>query len=260
MLFLDFFALPEGGANVPGSRRQSRTRLLFGTFESSIGMVRSLDEVTRTSLKEIREFTPPDRPSVIITTDANGEQWFMHWQIARYYLPTQDLWVLYNGGPNKRVEHIRRDLLLEMRNTSRPLIVPVLRECRILWLIEPQSAIYKQLAATQPLHGGKYVFYTDVDCRLATVYDRRFRDRARTLWFSAGSTKKPDGPVSIKWISTTFVSNTNPCVMRSTAPFETFSAVGGTFSAPPWQLSRMHSHVIAAHRMRSRLPPVPTHW
>ncbi len=44
----------------------------------------------------------------------------MHWQIARYYLPTQDLWVLYNAGPNKRVEHIRRDLLLEMRNTSRP--------------------------------------------------------------------------------------------------------------------------------------------
>jgi hypothetical protein len=162
MLFLDFFALPEGGANLSGQPPSIKNAVLFGTFESSIGMVRSLDEVTRTSLKEIREFTPPDRPSVIITTDANGEQWFMHWQIARYYLPTQDLWVLYNGGPNKRVEHIRRDLLLEMKNTSRPLSVPVLRECRILWLIEPQSAIYKQLAATQPLHGGKYVFYTDV--------------------------------------------------------------------------------------------------
>jgi hypothetical protein len=53
-------------------------------------------------------------------------------------------------------------VLIETRNTSRPLTVPVFRQCRILWLIEPQSAIYKQLAATHPLQGGKYVFYTDI--------------------------------------------------------------------------------------------------
>jgi hypothetical protein len=162
MLFLDFFELPVGGGNAANQVPSIKNAILFGTFESSIGMVRSLDEVTRTSLKEIREFTVKDRPSVIITTDANGQQWFMHWQIARYYLPTQDLWVLYNGDAQKRVEHIRRDVLLEMRNTSRPLTVPVYRDCRILWVIEPESAIYRQLAATQSLHGGKYVFYTDI--------------------------------------------------------------------------------------------------
>jgi hypothetical protein len=162
MLFLDFILLPADATAAAHPAPSIKNAMLFGTFESSIGMVRSLDEVTRISLKEIREFTAKDRPSVVITTDANGDQWFMHWQIARYYLPTQDFWVLYNGIANKRVEHIRRDVLMEMRNTSRPLTVPVLRECRILWVIEPQSAIYKQLAATQPLQGGKYVFYTDI--------------------------------------------------------------------------------------------------
>jgi hypothetical protein len=151
-----------GATNTAAAAPSIKNAVLFGTFESSIGMVRSLDEVTRTSLKEIREFTATDRPNIVITTDANGDQWFMHWQIARYYIPTQDLWVLYNGAAKKRIEHIRRDVLLEMRNFSRPLSVPVFRECRILWVIEPQSAIYKQLLATQPLHGGKYVFYTDI--------------------------------------------------------------------------------------------------
>jgi hypothetical protein len=125
-------------------------------------MVRSLDEVARVSLKEVHEFTPADRPSVIVTTDLNGDQWFLHWQIARYYLPRQDLWVLYNGAIKKRAERIRRDQLLEMRNQGGPVTVPVFREGRILWLIEPQSAIYKQLAATQKLRGGRYVFYTDI--------------------------------------------------------------------------------------------------
>jgi hypothetical protein len=162
MLFLDFFQLPE---NLTAAQRQTpsiRNAFLFGTYESSIGMVRSLDEVTRLSIREIQEFTPLDRPSIIVTTDLNGDQWFMHWQIARYYLPRQDFWVLYNGAAKKRAEHIRRDQVIEVRNTGLPVTVPVLREGRILWLIEPQSALYKQLAATQRLNGGKYVFYTDI--------------------------------------------------------------------------------------------------
>jgi hypothetical protein len=162
MLFLDFFPLPAEATAADHPAPSIKNAMLFGTFESSIGMVRSLDEVTRISLKEIREFTAKDRPSVVITTDANGDQWFMHWQIARYYLPAQDFWVLYNGAANKRAEHIRRDVVMEVRHTARPVTVPVFRECRILWVIEPQSAIYKQLAAIQPLQGGKYVFYTDV--------------------------------------------------------------------------------------------------
>src|SRR5262249_12419967 len=128
MLFLDFFPLPN---EVTAAERQApsvKNALLFGTYESSIGMVRSLDDVARSSLKEIREFTPVDRPSIIVTTDANGDQWFLHWQIARYYLPRRDLWVLYNGAQQKRADHVRRDQRIETRNEGVPLTVPVFRE------------------------------------------------------------------------------------------------------------------------------------
>jgi hypothetical protein len=162
MLFLDFLALPDAVSSTDHQAPSFKNALMYGTYEASIGMVRSLDDVARISLKEIREFTPADRPSVIVTTDLNGDQWFLHWQIARYYLPTQDIWVLYNGAPRKRAEHIRRDQTLETRNLSVPVTVPIFREGRILWLIEPESPIYKQLAATQKLKGGKYVFYSDI--------------------------------------------------------------------------------------------------
>ena len=162
MLFLDFFPLPNEVTAAERRTPSVKNALLFGTYESSIGMVRSLDEVARSSLEEIREFTPVDRPSIIVTTDAVGDQWFLHWQIARYYLPKQDLWVLSNNGQQKRAEHVRRDQLIEARNQGVLLTVPVFREGRIIWVIEPQSAIYKQLAAKQGLQGGKYIFYTDI--------------------------------------------------------------------------------------------------
>jgi len=162
MLFLDFFPLPNEVTAAEPQAHSLKNALLFGTYESSIGMVRSLDDIARSSLNEIREFTPVDRPSIIVTTDAVGDQWFLHWQIARYYLPKQDFWVLYNGAQQKQAEHVRRDQLIETRNKGVPLTVPVFREGRIIWVIEPQSAIYKQLAATQRLQGGKYIFYTDI--------------------------------------------------------------------------------------------------
>lgn len=162
MLFLDFFPLPNEATAAQRQAPSVKNALLFGTYESSIGMVRSLDDVVRSSLKEIREFTPAEGPSIIVTTDAGADQWFLHWQIARYYLPKQDFWVLYNGAQQKQAEHLRRDQVIETRNKGVPLRVPVFREGRIIWVIEPESAIYKQLAATERLQGGKYIFYTDI--------------------------------------------------------------------------------------------------
>jgi hypothetical protein len=130
-------------------------------FESSVGQVQLLDEVTGTTLKEIAEFTPKDRMSVIVTTDKYVTNWFMNWRIGRYYLPTRDFWVLSKNRMTMRVDHIRRDLRLESKETL-PLRVPLFSEGRILWLVEPGGAIYRQLAATQKLNGGKYVFYTDL--------------------------------------------------------------------------------------------------
>jgi hypothetical protein len=162
MVFLDFFPLPAGSAGSTDRGVPSlKNAILFGSFESSIGQVRWLDEVTRTTLNEIRSFTPKDRPSIIITTDTYKDQWFMNWRIGRYYMPNQDLWVLYTELGNKRAELVRRDAVLDLRETE-PLRVPIFQEGRILWLIEPDSAIHKQLAKIQTLMGGKYVFYTDI--------------------------------------------------------------------------------------------------
>jgi hypothetical protein len=161
MLFLGFFALPIGVVNSANSMPSIKNALLFGTFESSIEQVRWLDDVTRTTLDEIEQFTPKDRPSIIISTDGYKDQWFMNWRIGRYYLPTRELWILYNNVRKKRVENVRRDLLLSMREVP-PLRVPIFREGRVLWLIEPHSEIHKQISSTQNLSGGKYVFYSEI--------------------------------------------------------------------------------------------------
>jgi hypothetical protein len=162
MLFLDFFALPAGATNSSGSGRSIKNALLFRTFESSIAQVRWLDDVTRNTLAEIREFTPKDRPGLIVTTDDLAvNQWFMNWRIGRYYLPAYDFWILHNEPTNKWIEHIRRDLRVDIVD-RKPLRVPTSRDCRILWLIEPGGALHKQLAATQQLKGGRYVFYSDI--------------------------------------------------------------------------------------------------
>jgi hypothetical protein len=161
MLFLDLFALPANALNTADRTPSLKNALLFGTFESSIGQSRWLDEITRTSLEEIRQFTPKDRPSIIISTDGYVANWFMNWRIGRYYVPNQDFWILYNNAGKKRAERIHGDALVDLRERP-PLRIPIFEEGRIIWLIEPQSAIHHQLAATQSLMGGKYVFYSDI--------------------------------------------------------------------------------------------------
>jgi hypothetical protein len=161
MLFLDFLPLPVETAAPTGQRAPSlMNAFLVGTFESSLGQVRWLDDVTRTSLKEIEEFTPKDRPSMIITTDTYMNQWFMNWRIARYYLPKRDLWVLYNRASSSGVQRIRRDAVINtIENNSVQL--PIVKNGRVLWLVEPGSDILKQLSSVYKLSGGRYVFYTD---------------------------------------------------------------------------------------------------
>jgi len=159
IFFLDFFSLPSG-ANNPNRTPSIKNAILFGSFEASLGQVRYLDETTGTTLREIENFAPKDRPWVIITTDAYVDQWFMNWRIGRYYLPQQEFWILQTGAGPKRVERVRRDRVVDSREA--PLEIPVFREGRILWLIEPDSAFHKHLAAVQTLTGGKYVFYSDI--------------------------------------------------------------------------------------------------
>jgi hypothetical protein len=161
MLFLDYFPLPADAA-APLSQRQPsiKNAMLFGTFESSLGQVRYLDDVTRTTLKEIEEFTPKDRPSIIVTTDGYIDQWFMNWRIGRYYLPDRDFWVLLKNGDRTSVQRIRRDAVIETLEST-PVTLPIKNGGRIIWLIEPQSEFHRKLSSLYKLSGGRYVFYTD---------------------------------------------------------------------------------------------------
>jgi Dolichyl-phosphate-mannose-protein mannosyltransferase len=157
----DLFSLPERTGEASDGTPSMKNAILFGSFESSLAQVRWLDDMTRLTLQEIAEFTPKDRPAIIISTDGYVDHWFVNWRIGRYYLPKQDFWILYNTSPLKHVEHIRRDKVLETGGT-RPLEIPIFREGRILWLVEPGSKFHKEVAAVQNLSGGKYVFYSDI--------------------------------------------------------------------------------------------------
>ena len=162
MFFLDFLPLPAETSAPAGQRAPSlMNAFLVGTFESSLGQIRWLDDVTRTSLKEIEEFTPKDRPSMIITTDTYMNQWFMNWRIARYYLPKRDLWVLYNRDTTSGVQRIRRDAVIDTTDNN-SVQLPIVKNGRLLWLVEPGSEVLKQLSSVYKLNGGRYVFYTDI--------------------------------------------------------------------------------------------------
>lgn len=157
-MFLDVFGLPDVTSKTGGPSLKNAVQVAI--YESSLGFVRHIDGVTRDGLSEIERFTPPDRPSVIITTDSFSNKWFMNWRIGRYYLPRRDFWVLHETPGKRRVEHVRRNAVLETRNFS--LRIPAPREGRILFLLEPGSGIYAELAKTVPLQGGTYVSYVDI--------------------------------------------------------------------------------------------------
>jgi hypothetical protein len=153
------FPLPDRTADATDRTPSIKNAILFGSFETSLEQVRWLDDMTRITLKEIQTFTPKDRPAIVVTTDGYVDRWFVNWRIGRYYLPKQDFWVLYNNSLTKHVDHIRRDQVLEARGS---LEIPIFREGRILWLMEPGSAFHKEVAAVQKLTGGQYVFYSDI--------------------------------------------------------------------------------------------------
>ncbi|MBP1624142.1 MAG: hypothetical protein H6Q07_2162, partial [Acidobacteria bacterium] len=163
VMFLNVFGLPEVASKEEASKTPGpslKNAVHVGIYESSVGFVRHIDGVTRDGLSEIEKFTPSDRPSVIVTTDSYSQRWFMNWRIGRYYLPKRDFWVMEETRGKKRVLRIRRDKVLV--NRSYPLTIPVSREGRVLFLLEPDGPFYAELAKAVPLKGGTYVSYVDI--------------------------------------------------------------------------------------------------
>ncbi len=161
MFFLDFFSLPPGVVNSPNRTPSIKNAMLFGMFETSIGQLRWLDDITRSTLKELDQFAPQGRPSMVVTTDTYREQWFLNWRIARYYRPNVDFWVLYKKGQDYGIERRRRNASVE-KLESKFVRLPIPTGCRIIWLIEPGGELHKKLLSKYKLQGGRWVFYMDI--------------------------------------------------------------------------------------------------
>jgi hypothetical protein len=124
-------------------------------------MVRWLDDISRNTIAELHRFAVSDRPSVIVTTDVNTNDWFMNWRIARYYFPHESIWVVDDHATQPVALRVMRDRVLESR-AGAVTTVPIPRGGRILWLLENGGAFQAAAKAVQTLSGGPDVFYTDV--------------------------------------------------------------------------------------------------
>jgi hypothetical protein len=162
MLFLGFFSLPAA-AETTGSVRSLKNVFLFRVFETSIGELQYQDNTTKATLAELQQFTPRDRPSIIVSPDAGVRDWFMNWRIARFYAPSTNIWVVGDLQNPPWIEHVRRDRILE-KNGGPNLTIPVPKEGRIIWLLERDGPFHRALKqAVSQLPGGVYLSYTDVD-------------------------------------------------------------------------------------------------
>jgi 4-amino-4-deoxy-L-arabinose transferase-like glycosyltransferase len=176
MLFLGFIALPAPDAPA-GGWHSAKNALIYGTFETSLDEVRWRDDISRVTLKEIRQLTPPDRPAIIVSSDIHYRDWFVNWRIARYYFPSADFWVVADQQNPPAAEHVRRDRrVLETRGGPVPQI-PVPRGGRVIWLLERGGPFDTALRQVHPeLPRGTYVSYLDVpqDAESFRVLDFEF--------------------------------------------------------------------------------------
>jgi hypothetical protein len=162
LLFLGFFSLPAA-AEPAGGLNSLKNAFLFRTFETSIDELRYQDNTARSTLTELQQFTPADRPIVIVTSDAGVKDWFMNWRIARYYLPKADFWVMAELQDPNWVEHVRRDAI-SGKSSGLNLKIPIPLHGRIIWLLERDGPFHRALKQTLPaLPGGAYLSYTDVE-------------------------------------------------------------------------------------------------
>jgi 4-amino-4-deoxy-L-arabinose transferase-like glycosyltransferase len=150
LLFLNQFPLPV-------NRGMLLNAAAYGALESSIARVQYVDEISRTTMKELKELTPANRPWVIVSTDdQNRKDWFINWRIVRYYVPDANIWV---AADQQQVLQVRRD-----RIVSRPgsLDIPVPRGGRVIWLLEKGGALHQALIDGRHAESRQRLLYTDI--------------------------------------------------------------------------------------------------
>lgn len=160
LMFLNYFELPNSAAAPTGGGGSIKNALSFGVFESSIGEVRWLDNITRVSLDEIRKFSAVDKPAIVVTQDMYDKNWFMNWRIARYYLPTAKLRVVADQKTPLEVFTVVRDLVA--KPVAGDTVIHLQRPSRILWLLEIGGKFDLALDKAVPVVRGEKVSYSDI--------------------------------------------------------------------------------------------------
>jgi len=157
MLFLNFVPLPLAGS--PGGAWDA---FAVGTFESSLENIRWIDSVHGESLKEIGALQTPDRKTVVVAQH-EGRDWYLHWEIARYYLPDTDIHVAQDHVSPAKTMTVRGSATGHERAGS-PVEILVPRHARIFWLVELGGPLHQALSMAGVIHGGgPRVFYTNID-------------------------------------------------------------------------------------------------
>src|SRR5262249_49043778 len=154
--------LPAGAASAGSLWASAKNAALFGSFETSIGEVRYVDDATGMSLREIQEFTRTAGPNTIVVCEdvVPTNDWFIVWPIARYYLPAQNIWVISSQAESGTARMVRRSEMSDViSGASLRLRVP--KPSRILWLMERGGRLHQALEKVVSLQGGPHVFYTD---------------------------------------------------------------------------------------------------
>jgi 4-amino-4-deoxy-L-arabinose transferase-like glycosyltransferase len=163
LLFLNYFPLPAAPA-APSFLSSLKNAAAFATYESSLAMVRSMDDVADVTMKELRDATGSSlggRPWVIVTTNETPNDWFMHWLLLRYYAPRANIWVAAEELTPKQAFLTRRGQTLET-HTGDTIKIPVPMGGRVVWILESGGAFERELLQTQHPESRRRIAITDI--------------------------------------------------------------------------------------------------
>lgn len=169
MIFLNFFPLPAASTAPGGSSVPSITNMVaYALADASVASVRSMDATAVNTLRELRELTPVDRPSILITSDMHTQQWILNWRIVRYYEPERVIWSVSDNWSDGSSQHAKLSALKVRRFDSlqslsgESVSIPVPAGGRILFLLDPKGRFETELRkAANPVHG-QYISYVDL--------------------------------------------------------------------------------------------------
>ena len=156
LLFMNVLPLPAAGS--PGGLYDA---VAVGTFETSLGSIRWLDEIHGGSVKDIRDLSMTDRKVVLLAQDVQLREWFLNWRIARYYLPNLDLRVLVDQKKPMEVLRVNGSEVVS-EGSGEPVSIHVPPRSRILWLVGPDTPLRKVLGGSAGIQVGPRILHTDL--------------------------------------------------------------------------------------------------